>query len=188
MLSSLSLTVVGLLSFFCDVKCAVDLTLVEGTNGSTIVEASIAKILQSSIFTDNDQQMLRRIAYAETHDGTDSNTYSSNGGIWGVGESKYNATTNTGSSVLLQQKVQAISTSFGINWLNTNWTDLRKPFYSALAARLYMLLITHPFPLASNINSQGVYWANYFTSSGRTKSDYVTAVNQLLVLQSKPSL
>ena len=177
--------VTWLCSLFCPVNCTADFTLVEGTNGSAVVEASIAKIAQSSIFTDNDQQMLRRIAYAETRDGADSDTYSSNGGIWGVGESKYSATKNTGSNSQLQQKVQGISTNFGINWLTTNWTDLRKPFYSALAARLYMLVITQSIPLASNINGQGTYWANYFTSSGGTQSDYVTAVNQLLVLQSK---
>ena len=180
-----SLLVTGLLLLLCSVQCSVDFTLVAGTNGSAIVEASIAKISQSSIFPDNDQQMLRRIAFAETHDGNDSDTYSSNGGIWGISESKYIATKNTASNVQLQQRVQGILTAFGINWLSTSWIDLRKPFYSALAARLYMLVITQSIPLASNINGQGAYWANYFTSSGGTQSDYVTAVNQLLVLQSK---
>ena len=131
--------------------------------------------------------MLRRIAYAETKDGADSRTYSSkeNGGIWRVSESKYAATKDTSSNRHLEPKIQAISTTFGIKWLSTNWTDLRKPFYSALAARLYMLVITQSIPLASNINGQGTYWANYFTSSGGTQSDYVTAVNELLTLQSK---
>uniref|UniRef100_A0A1X7SKR6 VWFA domain-containing protein n=2 Tax=Amphimedon queenslandica TaxID=400682 RepID=A0A1X7SKR6_AMPQE len=46
-----------------------------------------------------------------------------------------------------------------------------------------MLVITQSIPLASNINGQGSYWANYFTSSGGTQSDYVTAVNELLILQ-----
>ena len=179
-----SFLVSGLLLFLCSVQCSVDFTLIAGTNGSVIVEASIAKISQSSIFPDNDQQMLRRIAFVETRDGNDSDTYSSNGGIWGISESKYIATKNTASNQL-QQRVQGISTAFGINWFSTSWIDLRKPFYSALAARLYMLVITQSIPLASNINGQGAYWANYFTSSGGTESDYVTAVNQLLVLQSK---
>lgn len=175
---------IWILSYLCSVDSAVDLTVVEGTNGSTIVEASIAKISQSSVFTANDQQMLRRIAYVETRDGANSDTYASNAGIWGVSETKYNATKNTGSNAQLQQKVTAISTSIGINWTATSWSDLRKPFYSALAARLYMLVITQSIPLASNINSQGTYWANYYTSSNGTQSDYVTAVNQLLALQS----
>ena len=171
------------LFLFCSVECAVDLTTVERTNGSAIVVASIAKISQASIFTDNDQHMLRRIAYVETRDGDDPDTYSSNGGIWGVGESKYTATKNRSNSQLLQ-KLDEIRGTFKIDWLNTKWTDLRKPFYSALAARLYMLVITHPIPLASDINGQGTYWANYFTSSNGTQSDYVASVNRLLALQS----
>ncbi|XP_019848636.1 PREDICTED: phosphatidylinositol phosphatase PTPRQ-like [Amphimedon queenslandica] len=173
------------MAYSSTVNGSVDFTTVEGTNGSAIVVASIAKISRTSIFTDNDQQMLRRIAYAETKDGNDLRTYSSNenGGIWRVGESKYAATKDTSSNRHLEPKIQAISTTFGIEWLSTNWTDLRKPFYSALAARLYMLVITQSIPLASNINGQGSYWANYFTSSGGTQSDYVTAVNELLILQ-----
>ncbi|XP_019862542.1 PREDICTED: collagen alpha-1(XII) chain-like, partial [Amphimedon queenslandica] len=185
MRASMSLHFIFLWSWlflFCSVRCAVDLTTQEGTSGSAIVEASIAKISLASIFTDNDQHMLRRIAYAETRDGEDSDTYSSNRGIWGVGESKYSATKNRFNPQLLQ-KLNKIRETFKIDWLNTKWTDLRKPFYSALAARLYMYVITHSIPLASDINGQGTYWANYFTSSNGTQSDYVASVNRLLTLQ-----
>ena len=163
------------------VKSAVDLTLQPEANGTLVVQACLAKISQSSIFSTNDQQMLRRIAYVETHDGADADTYTntSNGGIWQLRETKYTATKNTGSNTQLQQQVQGISTSFGINWLTTQWVDLRKPFYSALAARLYMQVITASIPLASDVSSQGTYWANYYTSSGGNQSQYVSAVNQL---------
>ena len=145
------------------VKSAVDLTLQPEANGTLVVQACLAKISQSSIFSTNDQLMLRRIAYVETHDGADADTYTntSNGGIWQLSETKYTATKNTGSNTQLQQQVQGISTSFGINWLTTQWVDLRKPFYSALAARLYMQVITASIPLASDLSSQGTYWANY---------------------------
>ena len=163
------------------VKSAVDLTLQPEANGTLVVKACLAKISQSSIFSTNDQQMLRRIAYVETHDGADADTYTntSNGGIWQLSETKYTATKNTGSNTQLQQQVQGISTSFGINWLTTQWVDLRKPFYSALAARLYMQVITASIPLASDVSSQGTYWANYYTSFGGNQSQYVSAVNQL---------
>ena len=163
------------------VRSSVDLTLQPETNGTLVVQACLAKISQSSIFSTNDQQMLRRIAYVETNDGTDADTYTntSNGGIWQLSETKYTATKNTGSNTQLQQQVQGISTSFGINWLTTQWVDLRKPFYSALAARLYMQVITASIPLASDLSSQGTYWANYYTSSGGSQSQYVSAVNQL---------
>ena len=170
-----------LLSLLQQVKSVVDLTLQPEANGTLVVQACLAKISQSSIFSTNDQQMLRRIAYVETHDGADPDTYTntSNGGIWQLSEAKYTATKNTGLNTQLQQQVQGISTSFSINWLTTQWVDLRKPFYSALAARLYMQVITASIPLASDVSSQGTYWANYYTSSGGSQSQYVTAVNQL---------
>ena len=170
-----------ILLFLLQVRSSVDLTLQPETNGTLVVQACLAKISQSSIFSTNDQQMLRRIAYVETNDGTDADTYTntSNGGIWQLSETKYTATKNTGSNTQLQQQVQGISTSFGINWLTTQWVDLRKPFYSALAARLYMQVITASIPLASDLSSQGTYWANYYTSSGGSQSQYVSAVNQL---------
>ena len=49
---------------------AVDLTREPGINGSDVVQACIAIITQPGIFT-QDQQLLRRIAYVETCDGTD---------------------------------------------------------------------------------------------------------------------
>ena len=169
------------------VRSSVDLTLQPETNGTLVVQACLAKISQSSIFSTNDQQMLRRIAYVETHDRTDADTYTntSNGEIWQLSETKYTATKNTGSNTQLQQQVQGISTSFGINWLTTQWVDLRKPFYSALAARLYMQVITVSIPLASDLSSQGTYWANYYTSSGGSQSQYVSAVNQLQSIEGK---
>ena len=169
------------------VRSSVDLTLQPETNGTLVVQACLAKISQSSIFSTNDQLMLRRIAYVETNDGGDADTYTntSNGGIWQLSETKYTATKNTGSNTQLQQQVQGISTSFGINWLTTQWVDLRKPFYSALAARLYMQVITASIPLASDLSSQGTYWANYYTSSGGSQSQYVSAVNQLQSIEGK---
>ncbi|XP_019848705.1 PREDICTED: LOW QUALITY PROTEIN: uncharacterized protein LOC105316719 [Amphimedon queenslandica] len=46
-----------------------------------------------------------------------------------------------------------------------------------------LYVITHSIPLASDINGQGTYWANYYTSSNGTQSDYVASVNRLLTLQ-----
>jgi receptor-type tyrosine-protein phosphatase Q len=167
---------------FATAQCSTDLTLVAETNGTAVVDACIIKISQSGIFTVNDQQMIRRIAFVETRYGSDPSTYSSatnHGGIWQLSEAKYNATKNTGSNSQLLQQVNGISTSFGINWLTTTWNDLRKPFYSALAARLYLQVITASIPLASLVSSQGTYWSSYYTSSGGTQADFVTGVNQL---------
>lgn len=166
---------------FTEATCAVDLTVQAETGSAAIVDSCIAKIATSGIFTSNDQQMLRRIAYVETHYGTDSHTYSdasNDGGIWQLSSAKYDTTKNTGNSAL-NSLIQAISTEFGISWTSTTWSDLRKPFYSAIAARLYFEVVTASIPLASNSASQGTYWVTYYTTSGGAQSDYVTAANEL---------
>lgn len=163
--------------------CALtDLTLQPGGNSSAIVDACISKISTSGIFPSDDQHMLRRIAYVETHYGTDSHTYSNisnDGGIWQLNSDKYDTTKNLMfASVSI---LQNIYTEFGITWTSTTWSDLRKPFYSALAARLYLEVINAmiSIPLASNPSEQGTYWDTYYTISEGTQSDYVTAVNDL---------
>ena len=146
-----------------------------------VVDACIDKISASGIFTSNDQQMLRRIAYVETRDGTNSSTYSdlnNDGGIWQLSSTKFTATKNT-SNPAISSLIGNISTEYNIIWTSVQWSDLRKPFYSAIAARLYLEVITSSIPLASQVSSQGLYWVNYYTSSGGTQSDYVDAVNEL---------
>ena len=162
----------------------VDLTLVPEANGTVVVQACLAKITGANIFA-TDNQMLRRIAYVETRDGTDSDTYTptNNGGIWQLSESKYMQT--KGSSSVLTAPVSSISSSFGITWSTTQWVDLRKPLYSALAARLYLLLISTSIPLATNINGQASYWVNQYTFSAGTTSDFTTAVTALQAIEGK---
>ena len=155
---------------------AVDLTREPGTNGRDVVQACIALITQPGIFT-QDQQLLRRIAYVETRDETDPDTYAGNndgGGIWQLSEMKYLAT-----KTVNQQLLQDITIHFNIDWTATVWSDLRKPLFSALAARLYFEVITAEIPLSPDISAQGNYWATYYTSSGGTQTEFVNAVNEL---------
>jgi len=69
-------------ALFGGVYGGVDLTLTEKATGSAVVNAVVDIITQSNVF-DNDRLMLRRIAYAETKDGT-SNIDFNRGGIWQV--------------------------------------------------------------------------------------------------------
>ena len=159
----------------------VDLTLVSGNNGSAVVDACITKA--SAVFTTDDQQMLRRIAYVETRYGNDRDTYcgaNNNGGIWQLGESKYDITKNI-SDATLTPLIQKIYAEFRINWTSTQWSDLRKPFYSALAARLYLQVIStnNPIPLSSDVNTQAKYWVTHYTTSRGTRCDYDIAVDEL---------
>ena len=174
------------------VHCSVDITREIETNGTIVVQDCIAVLDQSGIF-EYDDQMLRRIAYAETQDGNNPSTYSNfNGGIWGLNETKYNETkTNVHNMTQLEKAIPEISRILGIDWLNTTWDDLRKPLYSAIAARLYMLILvncTIDIPLGSEVSDQGVYWSSYYTSSKGTASDFVDSVTELdkMYLESKP--
>ena len=173
--SILWMIIIFILAICCPVL-TVDLTLVPEVNGTAVVQACIAKISLSALFS-SDESLLRRIAHVETGDGTDVDTYTgtnNDGGIWQLSLAKYSSTKAVSSQLL-----QGISTSFSINWASTVWSDLRKPLYSAIAARLYLEVISNPIPLSTDVSGQGSYWANYYTSSGGTQSYFVTAVNAL---------
>jgi hypothetical protein len=60
-----------------------DLTQTANVNGPDVVEAVVNLIRESCIFAD-DKRFLRRLAYVESHDGTDPKTFRSGyyGGIW----------------------------------------------------------------------------------------------------------
>ena len=62
-----------------------DDTLVELASGTDVVEAVCTKLESSCIFQD-DKELLRRIAYVETTDGHDNDTFTSvtHKGIWKV--------------------------------------------------------------------------------------------------------
>ena len=154
---------------------AVDLTILEEQRGRDVVRASIQKITESGIFT-RDEQILRRIAYAETKDGTRNDTYTPNyhGGIWRLSEHKYNATKRADSTLL-----KRIHDEFNIDWNSTKWRDLRKPFWSALAARLYLAVIQIQIPLSVRYTEQANYWVTHYTTSGGTESDFLNAIDEL---------
>ena len=80
-----SMIVLFVVALVGGVQAAVDLTVTEKATGSAVVNAVVDIISQSCVF-DNDRLMLRRIAYAETRDGTASYTFTNGGGIWQVGE------------------------------------------------------------------------------------------------------
>ena len=156
-----------------------DLTVEAGANGSFVVSACVSRIRQSGIFS-SDNELLRRIAYVETSDGNDADTYQDgyDGGIWAVSQNLFQTTQNTASYSVLTNLHQQIESSFSIEWSVVQWSDLRKPLYSALAARLYFYTVSTSIPISSNIQSQATYWATYYNTQGST-SDFVTLVSEL---------
>ncbi|XP_064382743.1 collagen alpha-5(VI) chain-like isoform X2 [Halichondria panicea] len=156
----------------------VDRTLQNGASGSDVVRAVTNKV--QAVFGD-DQQFLRRIAFVESKDGTDSSTYRSgyNGGIWQVDDIAFRATQDTSSHPRLILQHEKIKAEFEIDWQSVQWSDLRAPLYSGLAARLFLLTIPEAIPC--NVAEQAAYWKKYYnTASGAgTKQKFIDDINSL---------
>ena len=139
-----------------------------GANGTEAVLLAIARIQQSGIFG-NDNQLLRRIAYVETRDGTLPDTFRDgyHGGIWAVNEVAFNRTKNTSANSRLPSKLMQIQ-HLGVFWEQVQWNDLRKPLHSAIAARLVLFIASSAIPSASDLEAQATFWKQNFNPSGET--------------------
>ena len=156
-----------------------DVILQEGSNGSAVVLLTIARLQQSGIFAD-DNELLRRIAYVETRDGTADNTYRQgyDGGIWAVDENIFNDTQNINIYPRLRAKFDQIRRQFNVDWCSVRWSDLRKPLYSAIAARLALYNFPRTIPKARDISAQAQLWADYYRQRGSV-SEFVTVASEL---------
>ncbi|KAL8562359.1 hypothetical protein ACOMHN_066073 [Nucella lapillus] len=121
----------------CAVGQIQDATRQPGTAGPQVVEAVINLIRESCVFPNN-RLLLRRFAFMVTNDGQNAGTYRPgfDGGIWAVSESAFRGTQN---DARLAAYYQDIVSRFGIAWNSLQWSDLRKPLFSGLAAALYMV-------------------------------------------------
>ena len=133
-------------------------------NGSAVVLQAIGTLQQSGVFG-NDNGILRRIAYAETRDGTRADE-SNGGGIWAVSESNFLRTQNTEANVRLPMKLQQIKDAFGIDWLLVEWEDLRIPLYSIIAARLVLYIAPRAIPSANDLQAQARFWVDNYNPAG----------------------
>ena len=71
---------------------------------------------------------------------------------------------------VLQQSLRkywdGIKAKLHIDWTKTTWSDLDKPLYSGLAARLFLARIPDPIP--SDLTAQAMYWKKYYnTAAGK---------------------
>ena len=156
-----------------------DTILQERSNGSAVVLLTIARLQQSGIFAD-DNELLRRIAYVETRDGTADSTYRQgyNGGIWAVDENIFNDTQNINTYPRLRAKFDQIRRQFNVDWCSVRWSDLRKPLYSAIAARLVLYNLPRTIPKASDVSAQAQLWADYYRQGG-SLSEFVAVASEL---------
>jgi len=120
----------GLALLLSLISGSVDLTRIAGTIGEDVVDATINQIKDTCIFQ-NDYLFLKRLAFVNSNYGTTADTYRPgyDGGIWQVDLSQYDET-------LVGVSSNDIQAAFGIDWLASNWTDLRKPLFSGIAMML----------------------------------------------------
>lgn len=120
-------------------------------------------------------QFLKEIAKQESNFGRHPNTYRKgyHGGVWQVDKIGFNDTQDVKSHPKLKNKFKKIKERFGINWENVKWKDLRKPLYSAIAARL--LLSNKEGEIPDTLEGRAKYWKyKYNTEEGRGKvEDYL---------------
>ena len=140
--------------------------LQSGVNGTAVVLLSVAYVHQAAIFPD-DNQLLRRIAYVETTDGTHPNAFNegNNGGIWAVSDEAFASTQVVNNSLLALKRAQ-IMQIFSINWDLVQWSEMDKPLYSVLAARLVLFVVEHNIPSDTNVMAQAQFWMENYNSDG----------------------
>lgn len=157
---------------------SVDMTIQNQATGPDVVQAVVDKIKDSCIYS-NDRLFLRRLAYVESQDGLDKDTFRSGyyGGIWQVNKIAYEATKQCNSSQYLFTLCEIISSKLKIDWDRTRWQDLTKPLYSGLAASLYLnLRAGNNTP--GDINAQAGFWSHYY-HLGLPKSDFFSRIKGL---------
>ena len=105
-----------------------------------------------------------RIACVESNFGNDANTYRDNyhGGIWQVDEIGFKDTQDVASHNKLTERFKQIQNAAGINWQSVTWEDLRKPIYSGIAARLFLL--NNPTVIPTTVRGQARYWKEYYNT------------------------
>ena len=156
----------------------VDLTLQREASGSDVVRAAVNRI---QTVLDFDRQFLRRIAFVESRDGTDTDTYRPgyNGGIWQVDEDKF--LTTQANSALNVERHDAIREAFDIDWPSVQWRDLRIPLYSGIAARLFLLNISDTESIPCDVPGQAAYYNRVYCglTSNETEQEFIENVNTL---------
>lgn len=116
----------------------VDVTRQPDVKGTDVVNAVVDLIKAKCVFPE-DRLFLRRLAFVESTDGNDPDTYRQgyDGGIWKVSQSMLSATTSC--PTVIRNTCQTIQDELNIDWTAVTWADLRKPLYSGLAAALYLM-------------------------------------------------
>ena len=133
-------------------------------SGRQIVELCVQKLKSPEFNMPADNEFMKRVAYVMSEFGK---IVKNNGGIWQVTYTAFEDTMDTRAHKRLPRKYQQIWKAFNIDWKSVKYEDLDKPFYSALAARLYLSNYPEYIPPAHQLQDQAVYWKfKYMAGSG----------------------
>ncbi|XP_046370365.2 uncharacterized protein LOC124144821 [Haliotis rufescens] len=152
-----------------------------GAYGPDVV-TTVVDIIRSNCILPGDKLFLRRLAYVETKDGSMPKTYSdpnNSGGIWQVSSSMLAQT--QGNQPELQPLYKILQDSLHINWMTVQWSDLRKPLYSGLAAALYLTLQTsHPgVTIPLKVEEQAIFWRDKYENGLSSPYNFTSTVNAM---------
>ncbi|RUS87547.1 hypothetical protein EGW08_004723, partial [Elysia chlorotica] len=159
------------------VQGQIDLTRDKGAAGADVVEATLQQLRESCIFP-SDYIFLRRVAYVLTKDGTDPSTYRAgfDGGIWQINQTEFALSKTSGD---ISKYWGPIKSAFGIDWATVQWSDLRRPLYSGIAAMLTLLRVSGGnVPRA--LERQAAFWQNNFnTGNPRAAFEFLSETQNL---------
>ncbi|XP_064616192.1 uncharacterized protein LOC135480311 [Liolophura sinensis] len=161
-----------------------DLTRTPGSKGADVVDAVIDLIHHTCIFED-DKFFLRRLAFVESRDGNNGNTYRNgyDGGIWQVDNDKFLLTQTSAHTKSYFTHIR--QSNLHIDWSQVSWTDLRIPLYSGLAARLYTEVMSKGQDIPREISKQAEFWHRAYHSNPTPISNFTSAVKYLTLSCSK---
>jgi hypothetical protein len=144
--------------------------------GPEVVQLCIER-LKSPIFNmRDDNDFMRRVAYVMSDFGREM---SGSGGIWQVSMTAFEDTMNTNAHSKLPEKYRKILEAFEIDWTIVTYSDLNKPFYSALAARLYLSNYNEFIPPQQEVHKQAEYWKFKYMKGRGDMSNFKNKVAEL---------
>ena len=75
-------------------------------------------------------------------------------------------TQSTMAGYFMLHYYQEINAYYSIDWMSVKWEELRMPFYSGLAARLYVEYESRGERIPRSIEEQGDFYVQYYRKDG----------------------
>ena len=102
-----------------------------------------------------DHHFIKRVAMVENS----LNRTSNGGGLWNVDECAFQATKVNKNLTALHKKVRRY---FNVTWSEVRYSDLRRPLYSVLAARITLEMTERSIP--RGLRNQASFWLKTYHS------------------------